>query len=64
MNQVVIEKLDHFGRGIAKINEKIVFVPNTLKGDVVEIEIVKDNSSYALGKVVKYIEKQKKIEPL
>ena len=55
MNQVVIEKLDHFGRGIAKINEKIVFVPNTLKGDVVVIEIVKDNSSYALGKVVKYI---------
>lgn len=63
MNQVVIEKLDHFGRGIAKINEKIVFVPNTLKGDVVEIEIVKDNSSYALGKVVKYIEKQKRLSP-
>lgn len=63
MNQVVIEKLDHFGRGIAKINEKIVFVPNTLKGDVVEIEIVKDNTSYALGKVVKYIEKQKRLSP-
>lgn len=63
MKQVVIEKLDHFGRGIAKINEKIVFVPNTLKGDVVEIEIVKDNSSYALGKVVKYIEKQKRLSP-
>lgn len=63
MNQVVIEKLDHFGRGIAKINEKIVFVPNTLKGDVVVIEIVKDNSSYALGKVVKYIEKQKRLSP-
>lgn len=63
MNQVVIEKLDHFGRGIAKINEKIVFVPNTLKGDVVEIEIVKDNPSYALGKVVKYIEKQKRLSP-
>lgn len=63
MNQVVIEKLDHFGRGIAKINEKIVFVPNTLKGDVVVIEIVKDNSSYALGKVVKYIEKQERLSP-
>ena len=63
MKQVVIEKLDHFGRGIAKINEKIVFVPNTLKGDVVEIEIVKDNPSYALGKVVKYIEKQKRLSP-
>ena len=60
---VKIEKLDHFGRGIAKINEKIVFVPNTLKGDVVEIEIVKDNPSYALGKVVKYIEKQKRLSP-
>ena len=63
MNQVVIEKLDHFGRGIAKVNNKIVFVPNTLKGDVVLIEIVKDYTSYSLGKVIKYIEKVKRYSP-
>lgn len=63
MNQVVIEKLDHFGRGIAKVNNKIVFVPNTLKGDVVVIEIVKDYTSYSLGKVIKYIERVKRSSP-
>jgi len=57
MYKVKIEKLDHFGRGIARIDEKIVFIPNTLKGDLVEIEIVKDNKKFLEGKVVNFIEK-------
>jgi len=57
MYKVKIEKLDHFGRGIAKINGKIVFIPKTLKGDVVDIEIVKDNKKFLEGKVIKFIEK-------
>ena len=57
MYKVRIEKLDHFGRGIARINDKIVFIPNTLKNDLVEIEIVKDNKKYLEGTVINYIEK-------
>lgn len=55
--QVEIEKLDHFGRGISKIDGKVVFVPNTLKGDIVLIEIDKNNKSFMEGKIVKYIKK-------
>ena len=57
MEKVVIEKLDHFGNGMARINGKIVFVPKTLKGDIVDIEIVKDNKKFLEGRVVNYIEK-------
>ena len=56
--KVVIEKLDHFGNGLARIDGKIVFVPKTLPGDIVEIEIVKDNKKFQEGKVINYIEKQ------
>ena len=65
MYKVRIEKLDHFGRGISRINEKIVFIPNTLKDDLVEIEIVKNNKKFLEGRVVNYIEKapRKKICP-
>lgn len=61
MYKVRIEKLDHFGRGIARIDEKIVFIPNTLKEDLVEIEIVKENKKFLEGKVVNFIEKVPRI---
>lgn len=57
MERVVIEKLDHFGNGISRIDGKIVFVPRTLKGDIVEIEIAKENKKFLEGKVVNYIKK-------
>lgn len=57
MYQVKIEKLDHFGRGIAKIDGKIMFIPKTLKGDIVDVEIVKDNKKYLEGKVIRFLEK-------
>lgn len=60
MYKVRIEKLDHFGRGIARIDGKIIFISNTLKGDVVEIEIIKENKNFLEGKVVNYIEKVKR----
>ena len=40
--KVEIEKLDHYGRGITKINDKICFVENALPEEFVEIEIIKD----------------------
>ena len=57
MYKVKIEKLDHCGRGIAKIDGKIVFIPKTLKGDIVEIELVKENKKIIEAKVVNFIEK-------
>lgn len=60
MKEVKIEKLDHFGNGLSRIDDKVVFIPKTLPGDVVMVEIVKDNKKYLEGKVVKYLEKQKR----
>ena len=56
---VKIEKLDHFGRGIAYINDKICFIDNALKDEIVEIKITKDHKKYCIGKVEYYIELSK-----
>ncbi len=61
MYKVKIEKLDHFARGMAKINGKIIFVPKTLPGDVVSVEIVSDKKKYFDGQVVKYINKVERV---
>ena len=38
---VKIEKLDHFGRGITEIDNKICFVENVLPNEIVKINIIK-----------------------
>lgn len=54
---VKIEKFDHQGRGITKIEDKIVFVENALPNEVVDIIITKNRKNIKEAKVVKYIEK-------
>ena len=55
-----IEKLDNKGRGIAYINGKITFVPNTLPGEKVNIKIVKEAKKYNEGEVIEFITKSDK----
>jgi len=59
MNIVTIEALDHFGYGIAHLNEKIVFVENALPDEVVKIEKYEEKKKYAKARVLEYIEKSK-----
>lgn len=40
--KVTIERLDHFGRGIAYLNNKITFVNNALPEEIVDIKIRKE----------------------
>ncbi len=54
---VKIEKLDHYGRGITKINNKICFVENALPNEIVKIEVIKETKKYFLAKVIDFIEK-------
>ena len=49
-----IIKYDHNGRGIGYIDNKIVFVPNTIIGEDVEVKIVEDKKNYSVGEVLKY----------
>lgn len=57
---VLIESLDHYGRGVAHINGKVIFIFNALPEEVVDIEIIEDKKSYSIGKVIKYINKSNK----
>ena len=54
-----IEKLDHHGRGIGKINDKIIFVSYTIPSDEVVVKITKEKKSFCEGTVVRYINKSK-----
>lgn len=59
-----IEKYDHEGRGIGLYNKKIVFIPNTIIGEVVDAHIIEEKKNYAIGKVQEYLTKSsKRIEP-
>ena len=52
MEKVKCLRLDHFGRGIAYIDKKIVFVNNLLPSEEAFIEIIKNKSKYSVGKIV------------
>lgn len=60
MEKTVIEKLDNQGRGICYINDIITFVPNTLPGEAVEVELTKTSKKYNEAKVISYIKKSEK----
>ena len=61
---IEILKLDHQGRGIGKINNKIIFIKNALPKELVEVKIIKDKKNYQEGIVTNYIKKSdKRINP-
>ncbi len=60
MEKVVITELDHQGRGIARIHNKITFIPNTLPEEIVDIEITKDKKKFMEGKVINFHKKSSK----
>jgi len=59
MYEVEIEKLDHQARGIAHINDKIVFVENALPLEKVKVKIVKENKKIMEAVVTENIKKSK-----
>lgn len=52
MNNVKITDIDFQGRGIARIDNVVTFVDNALKGEVVDIEIIKKSKKFYEAKVV------------
>ena len=56
MFKVKIERLDHQGRGIGYIENKIVFIPNTLPGEMVKCQIIEEKKNYSIGNLIKIIE--------
>lgn len=53
---VKIDKLSHDFRGIARINNKVTFVDNTLPNEVVDIRIIGSKKNIDEGRVISFIE--------
>lgn len=63
--KVNILKFDHFGRGIGKLNEKIVFIDKSLPGEIVDVKITKEKKNYLEAKVINIIEESsERIKPI
>ncbi|GAB4179610.1 MAG: 23S rRNA (uracil(1939)-C(5))-methyltransferase RlmD [Calditrichia bacterium] len=66
-NQILplkIEKLAYKGKGVGKIDGRVVFVPYTIPGDEIEVRIRKKRKSYAEGVVQSFIRySDKRIDP-
>ncbi len=63
--KVNIIKFDHFGRGIGKIDNKVVFVEKALPNEIVDIKITNVKKNYLEGKIVEIIkEDPKRIKPV
>ncbi len=50
-----IEKLDHYGRGLAHIENKVYFIDNALPHEIVEYKIVKETKKYTLATTTKIL---------
>lgn len=57
---IKIESLDHNGRGIGRLNNKIVFVNNALPNEIVEIKPISEKKNYIEANVTRYIDKSEK----
>ena len=51
---IEIESLDHYGRGISKINGKVTFIKNALPGEIIDIKVLKNKSKFDEADVKKY----------
>lgn len=58
INKVVtvkIERLDINGHGVAKVNNKPIFVERALEGELVEVKIIEQKSKFMRGKALKIL---------
>ncbi len=67
MEEKIVEIFDisYEGSGVGKIDGQIVFVPKTLRGETVSVEIVKNKKSYLLGSLKKVLKaSEQRIPPV
>lgn len=55
-----IDSLDHNGNGIARLNDKVVFIKNALPEEIIEIKIINERKKFIEANVSKYIKKSNK----
>ena len=63
--EVKVLKQDHFGRGIASINNKLCFIDKALPNEICDIDIVLEKKNYLEGKINKIIvESNDRVKPI
>lgn len=61
---VTIEDLTHDGAGVAKVEGYPIFIPGTLRGEEVEIKVVKTLKNYGFGRLIQLLTPSpERIEP-
>lgn len=55
--KVNIIDMDHNGNGISKVDNKVIFIPKTITGDICDIKIYKEYKNYDIGRLNNIIEK-------
>lgn len=53
--KVSINKFDHFGRGLGKLNDKVIFIDKALPEEIVDVEITNEKKNYLEGKINRVI---------
>ena len=53
--KIEIVKFDNNGRGIGYLNDKIIFVPKTVPGDIVNIEVALEKKNYSIGRLIEVL---------
>jgi 23S rRNA (uracil1939-C5)-methyltransferase len=62
--EMEITGMTHEGQGVGRINNFTVFVDGALKGEKVEVKIIKVNKSYAVGKLLNILApSENRVEP-
>ena len=51
---IKVYNLDHYGRGIAKIDNKVTFINNALPDEIVNVKIIKNNKKILEAEVLKH----------
>lgn len=65
MYQVEINKLDHQARGIGRIGNKVIFVPNSLTKEIVDVDITLEKKNFYEGVATKILKSSNlRIEPI
>ncbi len=54
LENVLITDVAAEGKAIAKVNEKVVFVPYVAPGDIVDIQLTRKKNNYAEGKAIRF----------
>lgn len=55
IKEVEIIDVNHMGKGVAKIDNFVIFIDGAISGDIAEIKITEKKKNFAIGKLLKII---------